>query len=206
MRFLHLSDIHSSTEKLEKILSLAEYDAVLIAGDLTHFRPRDAKAIDEVLSDYTDICFAVHGNCDHEVILNENYRVLRFIHSKSVEFEGYTIHGVGGSGITPFNTPSEYTEEEILKIIDKFTLGDFNVLLSHCPPKGILDRTYSGIHAGCEVIRKRLGDFNAVLCGHIHESHGVVNSPCLVVNPGPAMWGRFAVIDFEKGKAELRKI
>ena len=206
MKFLILSDIHSSIDELEKILISAEYDVVLIAGDLTQFRPKDAKAVDEVLSDYTDLCFAVHGNCDHEVILYENYEVLKFIHGKSVEFEGYSIHGVGGSSFTPFNTPSEYTEEEILRIMDDFTMGDFNILLSHCPPKGILDRTYSGVHAGCDAIRKRMSDFDVILCGHIHESHGVVSSPCLVVNPGPVMWGRFAIVDIERGKAELRKL
>ena len=206
MKFLLLSDIHSSMDKLEKILMSANYDAVLIAGDLTQFRPKDARVVDEMLSEYTDICFAVHGNCDHEIILGENYRVLRFIHGKSVEFEGYSIHGVGGSGITPFNTPSEYTEKEILEVMNSFTLGDFNILLSHCPPRGTLDRTFSGYHAGCEVIRKRMDSFNAILCGHIHESHGVINSTQLVVNPGPVMWGRYALIDFERRDVKLMKL
>lgn len=206
MRVLLLSDIHSSTQNLEKILNAAEYDAVFIAGDLTQFRPKDARVIDEILSEYIDSCLAVHGNCDHEVILREDYRTLKFIHGRSVEFDGYSVHGVGGSGITPFNTPSEYTEDEILEVIDSFVLGDFNILLSHCPPKGFLDRTYSGVHAGCEAIRERMEKFGVILCGHIHESHGVVSKPQLVVNPGPVMWGRFAIIDLEKGEAELRKL
>ncbi|AAB90701.1 MULTISPECIES: metallophosphoesterase [Archaeoglobus] len=206
MRVLLLSDIHSSTQNLEKILKAAEYDAVFIAGDLTQFRPKDAKVVDEIISEQTDSCLAVHGNCDHEAILGEKYKALKFIHGKSVEFDGYTVHGVGGSGITPFNTPSEYTEREILEIMDNFVLRDFNILLSHCPPKGFLDRTYSGVHAGCEAIRERMIEFDVILCGHIHESHGVVDSPQLIVNPGPVMWGRFAVIDVEKKVVELRKL
>jgi len=54
MKFLLLSDIHSSMDKLEKILTSANYDAVLIAGDLTQFRPKDARVVDEMLSEYTD--------------------------------------------------------------------------------------------------------------------------------------------------------
>ena len=52
---------------------------------------------------------------------------------------------------------------------------DTEILLSHGPPKGYLDRTADGIHAGSESLRRRLEQLDRlklVCCGHIHEAHG----------------------------------
>ncbi len=206
MRLLLLTDIHSSMENLEGILKVAEYDAVLIAGDLTQFRPKDAPVVDQIVAKFTDTCLAVHGNCDHEVILDKNYDVIEFIHGKTVRLDDFTIHGLGGSGITPFNTPSEYTYEEILNFMKQFEPGEKNILLTHCPPKGVLDRTYSGIHAGCEAIRERMNEFDMIVSGHIHECHGVDRTLTLAVNPGPVMWGRFAIFDSNSQEIRLLKL
>lgn len=209
MKILLLSDIHSSFEMLERILEKvekADFDVLLIAGDLTQFKPTDAIRIDRILSEFTENCFAVHGNCDHEVILEGNYDSLKFIHGKSVEFNGYRIHGIGGSAITPFNTPSEYSASQMRSFMSNFRFGEKNILLSHCPPKGILDRTYSGLNVGCEAIRERIVEFDLILCGHVHECCGKANSPTLAVNPGPVMWGRFAIIDTENLEVSLMKL
>ncbi len=206
MRLLLLSDIHSDFEKLEIILKEVEFDVVFVAGDFTHFRPSDVFKADEILSKYASLCYAVHGNCDHEQVLQHRYDVITFIHCRSVPFEDYTLHGIGGSGFTPFNTPSEYSEDEMKGMVEKLNLGERNILLSHCPPKGTLDRTYSGIHAGCGVIRDFAEHFDVILCGHIHEAHGIERNPTLAVNPGPAMWGRYALINLETLEVELKKI
>ncbi len=206
MKVLLLSDIHSDFEKLETILRKSEFDVLFIAGDFTHFRPADVFKADEIISKYTSSCYAVHGNCDHEQVLQHNYDAITFIHRKSLPFEDFILHGIGGSGFTPFNTPSEYSENEIMEMVRELKLGGRDILLSHCPPKGILDRTYSGLHAGCDAIRDVIESFEIVMCGHIHESHGVVRNPTLVVNPGAAMWGRYALIDLKTFEVELRKV
>lgn len=206
MKLLILSDIHSAFENLEKALLTEDFDAVVIAGDITHFRPSDVFKADSILSQHTDLCYAVHGNCDYEQILDYDLDVIEFIHCRSVKFNEYVIHGIGGSGITPFNTPSEYTEDELKRMVSKLKLGEKNILLSHCPPKGVLDRTYAGTHAGCVVIREYAELFDIILCGHIHESHGVDTSLTFVVNPGPVMWGRYATLDTEKLKVKHRKL
>ena len=51
-----------------------------------------------------------------------------------------------------------------------------DVLLTHGPPAGILDRTYRGEEVGCADQRAALARIRPRLCvfGHIHESYGQV--------------------------------
>ena len=47
-------------------------------------------------------------------------------------------------------------------------------MITHCPPKGILDKTEAGVKAGCALLRaeiQRIAPKYHVF-GHIHESYG----------------------------------
>lgn len=206
MKFLLLSDIHSNAKNLEEILKKTDFDFLLIAGDLTHFRKQDVVAIDEIISKYTPECYAVHGNCDHREMLSYELNAINFIHGKSLSLDEFTIHGIGGSLKTPFGTPSEYTEKDYEEIIKGFKFSDFNLLVSHSPARGILDRTNYGENIGSEVIRDHLSNFQIALTGHVHESFGVYSDKPIVVNPGPVNWGRFAILDLKCMVVELKKI
>ncbi len=214
MRILVLADIHSYLSQLTGILEEVDFDLVMIAGDLTHYRADDVLKIDSILSRYTDEVFAVHGNCDFETSTLNVYDSLKFLHAKSIDAKDFIVHGVGGSTYTPFNTPTEYSEEEMESFVNKLEVKSsmLNILLSHSPPLGIVDETMSGERAGSVAIRKRLSDFDLVLCGHIHESPGVERvvegkREVIVVNPGPAAWGRFALVDVDDGiRAKLGKV
>lgn len=50
------------------------------------------------------------------------------------------------------------------------------ILLSHCPPLGVLDRTRAGEHIGHRPLCRRIQDLDhapdLILCGHIHEAFG----------------------------------
>ncbi|GHT47026.1 hypothetical protein AGMMS49965_24880 [Bacteroidia bacterium] len=60
------------------------------------------------------------------------------------------------------------------QLIDK----DVDVLITHTPPFGILDRTISGGHSGCEDLLKAVNRIKPRyhLFGHIHEAYGTVQS------------------------------
>jgi putative phosphoesterase len=206
MKLLLLSDIHSNVRYLEEILKEVEFDLLLIAGDLTHFRKQDVISIDEIVSKYAPECYAVHGNCDNAEILNYGLNGISFIHGKSLELGEITVHGIGGSLTTPFGTPSEYTEKDYEEILKNFRFSDFNILVTHCPAKGILDRTKYGENIGSEAIRRHLKNFQIVLSGHVHESFGVLKDERVAVNPGPVNWGRFAILDLGKMEVELRQL
>ncbi len=207
MRFLVVSDIHSDFSKLKKILESDDFDIVLIAGDITNFRASDILIVDKIVGKHCSECFAVHGNCDPEEMLRYSLDHITFIHSRSVKLPDFTIHGIGGSTYTPFATPSEYSEEQIERFTKNFEFSDFNILLTHCPPKGILDKTYNGENAGSEAIRKILNKFDVVFCGHIHEAYGVERvGNTIVINTGPVIWGRYVIFDFKKFSIEFKSI
>ncbi|MEM1579134.1 MAG: metallophosphoesterase [Archaeoglobaceae archaeon] len=206
MKLLLTSDIHSDLEKFKKILETVEFDVLLIAGDLTNFSREDVITIDQIISDKGIECYAVHGNCDYEEILNYNLNNIQFLHGESVEVDNFSLHGLGGSLKTPFNTLSEYSEEEYAKLISGFELSDFNVLLSHCPAKGRLDRTRYGLNIGSEEIAKNLHKFDVAVSGHVHESFGIQGGKILSINPGPVMWGMFATLELPRVDVRLDRI
>ncbi|MEM0332077.1 MAG: metallophosphoesterase [Archaeoglobaceae archaeon] len=207
MKILAVADLHSQFSNLKKILGNVDFDVLLIAGDITNFKDEDVFKVDELISGFVDRCYAIHGNCDSEKILSYELDSIEFIHKRSLKIEDFTLHGLGGSGITPFRTLSEYTDEQIENIILNFKLeNSFDVLLSHCPPKGVLDLTNKGINAGCEAIRKHAKKFKLIICGHIHEAFGIYRGEYIAVNPGPAFSGRYALIETENLKVETFKI
>ena len=53
--------------------------------------------------------------------------------------------------------------------------SELDVLVTHGPPLGVLDRTYDGRHVGCEDLRRAVEEKRPRLhvFGHIHEAYGV---------------------------------
>ncbi|MEM3762505.1 MAG: metallophosphoesterase family protein [Archaeoglobaceae archaeon] len=206
MKLLLASDIHSNIRNFKEIVERESFDVLLISGDLTNFRKSDVFSIDEILSKLGVECYAVHGNCDYEEILRYDLQSVRFIHGKSVKVDNVTIHGLGGSLPTPFETPSEYPEQYFSKLLDNFKISEFNVLLSHSPARGILDRTKHGVNVGSEEIAKRIPSFEVAVTGHVHECYGVHKKETIVVNPGPVAWGLYAVLELKSLNVEMRRI
>ncbi|MGI6022744.1 MAG: metallophosphoesterase family protein [Methanoculleus sp.] len=197
---LLLADLHGNYGKLDAFLSY-DYDAVIIAGDITNFGPLEP--VDSVLSRFEVPCFAIPGNCDPREIIDVLERSDAVcLHNSWISLGNLTIAGLGGSNETPFGTPFELTEEEIdtelTRIVKYMDRNVHNVLLSHAPPYGVLD-TVDGNHVGSRSIRKHVTTFDLVCCGHIHEVRGITEiDGATVVNPGPASEGYGAIIRFGK--------
>jgi|Deesub1362A_J573_1020465.scaffolds.fasta_scaffold00318_10 hypothetical protein len=205
MKALVVSDIHSAFRRLKRIIFAENFDVIVVCGDITDFAPNHILQFLEVVADFT--CIAVHGNCDppEAVSILQNSDIY-FIHGRSVKLDGITFHGLGGSNLTPFFTPSEYSEDEISTTASNFTFGEYNVLVTHCPPKGILDFTYTRKRAGSKAIAEIVEKFEVILCGHIHEARGIEKRGFLAVNPGSVSAGRYAVVDLKEKEAELKQI
>lgn len=200
MKLLALSDLHGDYSHVESICKKAgDFDAVLIAGDITNFGP-DNKAL-ELLAMFSTPVLAVPGNCDKPSllgILDKNENTIN-LHNSIHEFKGFNFIGLGGSNPTPFNTPFELPEKKIGEyagiLLGKLDgLHGKTVLLSHAPPFNTTDRVPRG-NIGSESLARFLGRIDLIVCGHIHEARGSVrvNGTC-VVNPGPASKGYGAVI------------
>ncbi len=87
------------------------------------------------------------------------------------------IAGLGYSSPTPFDTPGEYTEEELAARLAKFADVKPLVLICHAPPLNTaLDRVKEGLHAGSRAVREFIEKHQPIhfFCGHIHEAEGEV--------------------------------
>lgn len=195
---LLLADLHGDYGKLDAFLELNP-DAVFIAGDLTDMGPADAA--EAFLSRIDVPAFAVPGNCDPSEMVDflESSDCV-CLHGASFDLGRISLIGIGGSNPTPFNTPFEMEEERIdamlAAILPRRRTTMHNVLISHAPPYGILDRA-GGNHVGSKGVRKYLSSFDLVCCAHIHEDRGIAEvEGTKVVNPGMASKGECAMIRF----------
>lgn len=202
---LLLADLHGNYGKLEAFLSY-DYDAVIIAGDITNFGPLEP--VDSVLSRFEVPCFAIPGNCDPREIIDVLERSDAVcLHNSWISLGNLTIAGLGGSNETPFGTPFELTEEEIdgelTRIVKHMDKNVHNVLLSHAPPYEALDAVGEN-HVGSLSIRKHMTQFDLVCCAHIHEARGIAEvDGVTVVNPGSASDGYGALIRFGKEPKDI---
>ena len=195
MKLLALSDLHGNYSHVASLCERAgDFDAVMIAGDLTDFGP-DEHAL-ELLAMFEKPVFVVPGNCDRPSILGLLDKNAINLHNSTHTIGELTFIGLGGSNPTPFNTPFEISEKKIGEYIGKL-LSRINgriVLLSHAPPRNTTDKLPHG-HVGSEALARYLGRFDLIICGHIHEARGVVRvNGTKVVNPGQASKGEGALI------------
>ncbi|HSH01058.1 MAG TPA: metallophosphoesterase [Anaerolineae bacterium] len=177
MKFLLFSDLHCHQSACQNIVDLAHQADILIgAGDLGHLRHGLDKTI-SYLQQITTPTILVPGN-------NESFEELQdagqawpaatVIHGSHTTLLGHTFFGLGG-GIprTPFGSWSyDFDENEAQAMLD--TCPPNAIIISHSPPKGVVDVASSGQNLGSTTLRQYILDHQPplVVCGHIHESGG----------------------------------
>lgn len=175
MKLLVFSDIHSDLKALDRLLA-TEADYYFAAGDLCNWG-RALDATGEVMKSRADQVYILPGN--HESADQISAFCARFgfhdFHGQRMEIGRYHVGGLGYSSPTPFNTPGEYSEEQMAARLARFDGLKPLVMICHCPPYGsTLDRVREDTHAGSRAVR----DFVAreqpeyLFCGHIHEAAG----------------------------------
>lgn len=176
MKILIFSDLHGDLKALERLME-AEADLYIAAGDLTNFA-RGLEKVGPLLQPKGDRVYVMPGN--HESAADITAFAARFglqeFHARVFELGGYHLAGLGYSNLTPFNTPGEYTEEQLAEKLDVWRGLKPLVLICHCPPKDTpLDRAGEGKHFGSPAIRKFIDEEQPeyFFCGHIHEAEGV---------------------------------
>ena len=175
-RILIFSDIHNDARALEKLMAI-EADYYFCAGDLVTFR-RGMDKLAQGLAMHAGRMYVIPGNHETESDISnlcQSNGLVNF-HGQTIAIAGVHFAGLGYSSPTPFNTPGEYTEEEIASRLEKFAGLNPLVLICHAPPLNTkLDRVREGLHAGSRAVREFIErhqprDF---FCGHIHEAEGV---------------------------------
>lgn len=210
--WIAFGDVHNQTGRLAGITDLKDADGIILTGDLTFNGGRAAalKAL-EAVEAYKRVLAAQIGNMDKPEVTD-------LLRERGVNLHGQAVRlrpevaaiGVGGSNRTPFNTPSEFTEEEIAALLRRGleAAGDYErlILVAHAPPLNTAcDRLAHGSHAGSRAVREFIEAVqpDLCLCGHIHEARGmdmIGNTP--VINPGAFAQGGYVKITLEDGSLE----
>lgn len=179
MNILLFSDTHGDIRSLERIVAQPA-DVYIAAGDLSTFRKK-LDACGEALKPLGEKLWLLPGNHEtHEDTraLCRRYGFVDF-HRKVKTLEssrGVTQWaGLGYSNVTPFDTPGEYSEEEISGALSAFENLTPLYLVVHFPPYGTkLDEYAPGKHAGSTALRDWVERVQPahLFCGHIHETAG----------------------------------
>jgi Icc-related predicted phosphoesterase len=175
MNVLIFSDIHGDLRALARLLERPA-DIYIAAGDLSTFG-QGLDRCGELLEPLGERLWLLPGNHEtHEQTRALCSRLGFFdFHGQVRPLGGVHWGGLGYSNPTPFNTPGEYSEQEIAAALAPFDGPQPLYLAVHFPPYGTrLDQAGRGRHAGSRVLREWVERVQPVylFCGHIHECAG----------------------------------
>lgn len=176
MRLVAISDTHGRHAEL----TLPEGDVLIHTGDFSR------RGRVEELEDFN--AWLGEQPFRHRIIIAGNHDWLferdnahaRALITNAIYLEdsGCELAGLRfwGSPWTPvfFDWAFNLPRGEALAEVWRRAPAGVDVLLTHGPPKGILDRTTRGVAAGCEALRDELPRIapRVHIFGHIHEAAG----------------------------------
>ncbi|MGO9605839.1 MAG: metallophosphoesterase family protein [Candidatus Binataceae bacterium] len=207
MKIVSFGDVHMATRNLERMGDvMRDCDLVILSGDLTNFGGIDDTK--KVLADVRRCCpnlLALTGNLDRREVMPFLETEGIALHGKGLVVEGLGIFGCGGSNITPFKTPTEFTEDEIYAALRAGyeQVRDVRplVMVCHTPPfETKCDRILSGKAVGSTAARRFIEETQPDICisGHIHESAAEDSiGATRIFNAGPFKGGGFIVVRSE---------
>ncbi len=176
MKLLLFSDIHNDWKTLERLLAV-DADYYIAAGDQVTW----AKGIDrcgEILAQRAGKMYVLPGNHESAEMVSAMCarHGLHDLHERHIAVGRWHVAGLGYSSPTPFQTPGEYSEQQIADRLQRFAELTPLVLVCHAPPyRSALDRIREGLHAGSQSVREFIEKHQPehFFCGHIHECEGV---------------------------------
>ena len=176
-RLLIFSDLHNDVRALEKLMDI-EADYYFAAGDLVSWA-RGLDKMAEPMKRRANRMYVLPGNHESERDIAEFCQRHGFVnfHGGTLAIGETQVAGLGYSTPTPFDTPGEYSEQEMAVRLEKFAPLRPRVLICHAPPLDTdLDRIKEGLHAGSRAVREFIEKIHPehFFCGHIHEAEGKV--------------------------------
>ena len=193
MKITAISDLHGFLPKLDG------GDLLIVAGDLTS---RDTTIEHGKFflwlenQNYKKIVY-IAGNHDNFYQEKDRHfssnKKLCYLQDSGTEFEGVKIWGSPWTkwfhGINPrCKAFTKRSETELAKKWDLIPI-DTEILITHMPPYGILDKIIDGDHVGSKSLQMeafRLKNLKLWIFGHIHECYGEEptggNYSCRIIN------------------------
>lgn len=190
MRIVALADTHGRHRQVR----VPDGDILIFAGDITWNGSRKslmdfADWANKLPHKYKiaiagnhDFCFAKHREESEEIL-----SPIVYLQDNGIIIDDIWIWGTPWTP-TFGNWAFMRNEEELNKIFDEIPTVD--ILVSHGPPKNILDKTFmEGVHAGSLALW-RVPTPKLHIFGHIHEGYGsFVDADCHYVNA--------SIVDFQ---------
>jgi Icc-related predicted phosphoesterase len=175
VKLLVFSDIHSDARALERLMAI-DADYYICAGDLVNWG-RHIDAMGEILKQRAGRVYLIPGNHETERQIADlcGRFGLNDLHGGQARVGDFHLVGLGYSNPTPFDTPGEYSEEELEQKLHVFDGLKPMIAVCHAPPYGtMLDRITNLRHAGSKAVRDFLQREQPryFFCGHIHEAAG----------------------------------
>ncbi|VTU01863.1 metallophosphoesterase : 239AB OS=Microscilla marina ATCC 23134 GN=M23134_04270 PE=4 SV=1: Metallophos [Gemmataceae bacterium] len=176
MRIVCVSDTHARHHLTE----VPDGDVLVHAGDITRRgKLEDVESFNRWLGSlphrHKVVICGNHDFCFQERPAEARARVTNaiYLEDSGCEIEGVTFYGSPWQpyfGGWAFNLPRG---EELARVWAKIPAG-VDVLITHGPPAGILDRNRTGELCGCRDLFERVFEVKPRLhvFGHIHESSG----------------------------------
>jgi len=181
MRIVAISDTHNQLSTMK--YPIPDGDVIVFTGDISgnSLEELNVKHFTEFLIRLPHkhkICIA--GNHDFLFEKKDGHELLKesgiyYLQDESIVIDGVKFYG---TPYQPFFYNWAFNIKEDEDLMYKWSLipDDVDVLLTHCPPFGILDKTkYSKENAGCKHLLARLKflpKLKAHCFGHIHEAYG----------------------------------
>ncbi len=179
MRIVIISDTHMEHEQLGQMSG----DVLIHCGDFCNGFRRDPQDLPDVDAWFGQQNFAqilcVGGN--HDLVAQKKvqwgepvFQNAVYLQDAACQYRGINFYG------TPWvpNLPGWGYHLENEELLAKWALipDDTHILITHTPPRGILDMPYGGQPSGCPHLRKRINQIAPPIhCfGHIHNEYGVI--------------------------------
>ncbi len=193
MKIVMISDTHEMHSRVE----IPECDVLIHAGDITgRGALQKLNAFNTWIADLLAdgvVGEAVYIAGNHDLTLENNVEAAEGM-LKAGQYLNCTMAHVGpGDGLWVYGVPHQLafcdwafnTDEDGLKRRFDCIPEGVDILVTHGPPHGVLDENTQGIHCGSVALYNWIKSYKPrlVVCGHIHEGHGVaLVGNTLVVN------------------------
>lgn len=172
-RILAFSDLHLARARARDIVEAArDADLVIGAGDFCNAR----QGLDEAMGllwTIADKAVYVPGNAESADELRAATEAT-VLHGQAHETHGLKLFGIGYAiPVTPFGAWScDLTEEAASAMLGR--MEDADILISHSPPHGVVDRNRAGVSLGSNAVHSAIERVRPryCFCGHIHDSWG----------------------------------
>jgi len=179
MKIICISDTHN----LQKDLKIPDGDILIHAGDMTC-----VGGIDEIKEFNQWLGTLPHR---HKIVIAGNHDLYLelvpsstnlfitnaiYLNDSGIEIEGLKIWG---SPISPNYQDWAFNRErgEAIRKHWEMIPKDTDILITHCPPFGILDFNDKGKHEGCkdllEMVQQKIKP-NLHVFGHLHDAYGQI--------------------------------